>query len=166
LFGDSLHAGVHVTSTSVLCGIGLAVGVAVGTTGGCVDCNDDLCNDALWIDIREPGSGALADGDYRFEVETDGELRTATCTVGDGGHHLSCDRDEIGLQAPIFGGPGHPHRVFELYFVDDVPETVDVRVVQGDAVLVDEHREIHYELAEPKCDPDCKHAQLELTFAR
>ncbi|MBC8067934.1 MAG: hypothetical protein IAG13_06325 [Deltaproteobacteria bacterium] len=154
--------------TSVmLCALGLVLGAAAGVSSGCVACNADVCSDTLWIYFREPGGGALADGEYRIEVARDGEEpEEAVCTLADDGHDLRCTGLDFVLHAPLYDSPDNPHTVLELYYSDDTPAELDVLIVHDGEVLFDERIEPDYELAEPKCDDDCVRSMNKFTLAR
>lgn len=154
-------------TTLMLCALGTVLGVVAGVTSGCAACDLGVCGDTLWIYFREPGGGALADGEYRIEVaRDDDELEEATCMLADDGHDLRCDGLGDVLHAPLYGSPEHPHTVFELYYEDDTPSTLDVRIVHDGEVVFDERLEPDYALVDPKCDGDCVHSTNRFTLAR
>jgi hypothetical protein len=154
-------------TTMMLCGLGLVLGVAAGSTSGCLACDESACWDTLWIYFREPGGGALTDGEYRIEVTLDdGEPEEAVCMLADEGHELHCDGLDNVLYAPLFDSADNPHTVLELFYEEDTPSALDVRIVHDGKVVFDEHVEPDYELSEPKCDADCVRSMNKLTLAR
>lgn len=137
--------------------LGVSAGIALGASLGCLACDDGVCSSTLWIYFDEPDGGALANGTYVIDIVVDGEPDTATCTIADEGHTLDCDGLQYTLYTPLYG-PDKPHTVLELYFEEDPPDDVEVRITHDGAVILDETITPDYELAEPKCDADCMHA--------
>lgn len=142
------------------------------SSGGCVVCDDSVCTDVLWVYAREPGGGALQDGEYAIDVELDGEPDSGVCVVSEQGHAIDCEGLEHVIEAPLYDSEDNPHTVLELFYEagDPGPEPpghIAVRIVHDGAVVLDESFDPDYELAKPaKCDADCEHAMHRFTFAR
>lgn len=146
--------------------LGAFVGGALASSTGCVACDDSVCSSTLWIYFEEPDGKALRDGEYHLEITVDGEPDEATCIVADHGHALDCDGLKFVLYAPLYDSPDNPHEVFELYFEEDPPAEVVVRITHDGDTIFDDTIAPHYELAEPKCDDDCMHATKRFELAR
>jgi hypothetical protein len=146
--------------------------VVLGLAPGCMFCDGDVCSDVLWVYAREPGGGALQDGEYVIAVETDGAADSGTCVVSQQGHAIDCDGLAAVIHAPIYDHPDNPHTVLELYYEagdpgPEPPERIAVTITHDGVVVLDESFEPDYELAEPKkCDPDCVHAMHRFTLER
>lgn len=141
-------------------GAGSVIAV-VGLTPGCLTCDSDVCQSVLSVAVHEPGHRALTPGVWTFEVAVDGaELLLATCEVAEGSRAVSCDGD-LGVGATIVDDPDNPYTRFSFGFgdetgVEDLPESLEITILVGDDVVLEERFEPRYELSKPKrCDPDC-----------
>ncbi len=164
---------LDVSRPSIRCFVSvLAVAAIVVVSPGCTFCDSSVCSDILWVYAREPGGGALRDGEYVIDVEVDGAPDSGTCVVSQQGHAIDCDGLPTVIHAPIYDSPDNPHTVLELFYEagdpgPEPPDHIAVTITHDGAVVLDEAFEPAYALAKPeKCDPDCVHAMHRFTFGR
>jgi len=162
---------MKVAMSMLVLGSGLLVGLGA-SAGGCVPCDSSVCTDVLWVYAREPGGGALQDGEYVIEVEADDVADVGSCTVSAGGHEIDCEGLPSVLHTPLYDSEDNPHTVLELFYEagdpgPEPPEHISVRITHDGTVVLDEAFEPDYELAKAKkCDADCVHAMHRFSFAR
>ncbi len=92
---------------------------------------------------------------------------TATCEVGAGGESATCDGLDYVLYSTLYDSPDAPRETLEIHIEEDPPpEHLEIRVTHDGDVILDRTFDPDYELAEPKCDADCRRARHDFAFDR
>ncbi len=157
------------------------LGLVAFTMGnsGCADiagCNLGGCTTRLVLIVEEPGGGAIAPGQWEFQLVLDGvESPPIACEVTEGSTGGRCDGDEpheVAVNPLIVGGPGDPVSLFQLVVGegsttgDDLPDVVAVTVEHDGDLVVNAALEPNYQPVDPDCDEQCVDDRIELTVDR